>query len=92
MNKSQQLMIEQMPDKHADRVLVTVASDAMREKLAKKREDGLRGWHTSLCTNEQLGAMLLDHFDKGDMVDVMNFAAMIHVRTQLYGPSAKQAN
>ena len=32
--------------------------------------------------------MLKENIEKGDMVDVMNFAAMIYVRTELYGDDA----
>lgn len=60
----------------ADERLVALAGAAMREKLAKKRLDGRSGWER--CPIKMLNAMLIDHIAKGDPVDVMNIAAMIH--------------
>jgi hypothetical protein len=56
---------------------------AMKAKLRKKHREGKRGWwdpnwHASREPQQQL----LDHFLKGDMVDVANFALFIHVANQ----------
>ena len=64
----------------ADIMLVSIASIAMTEKLKKKRGEGKRDWHTSPLINDDLLSELRKHVDKGDMVDVMNFAAMIYAR------------
>jgi hypothetical protein len=68
-------------NKSADGMLVRVASSAMDEKLRLSREKGRGGWwDSSTCSIEDLKRMLVEHVDKGDMVDVMNFAAMIYFR------------
>ena len=72
----------------ADDILVESVASEMRAKLKLKRSNGRGGWHTPSCTNEQLKAMMIEHIDKGDMIDVINFAAMIHVRSKVYGESA----
>lgn len=60
-----------------DERLCHYAADAMDEKLEISRAKGRGGWWREECTIEQLKAMLAEHVDKGDMVDVMNIAAMI---------------
>jgi (2Fe-2S) ferredoxin len=71
-----------------DRILVKEASYAMEKKLEKSREKGRGGWwDNGQCSIEDLKRMLEDHLAKGDMVDVMNFAAMIFVRGELEEPA-----
>lgn len=77
-----------MPGPQADRLLVDFTADAMLSKLSKKRSDGKHGWHGALCDNAYLLASLKEHVEKGDMVDVINIAAMIHARTALFGETA----
>lgn len=60
----------------------------MGAKLAKSRSKGCFGWHTGFCTNADLKQKMVEHIGKGDMVDVINFAAMIMVRERLFGESA----
>ena len=77
-------------DKIFDYLMVQNTSQAMLKKLAKKREEGYGGWHhpnKEICSNEKLIDMLKKHIEKGDMIDVMNFAAMIHSRNEMYGDS-----
>jgi len=66
----------------ADSKLVAFAKDAMLEKLTKAREKGRHGWwDPEVCTVEDLKVALFDQFyGEFDMVDIMNFAAMIYVR------------
>lgn len=83
-----QSFIDAVSSADADNLLVHEITRDMNEKLAKKRKDGYSGWHTSDCSNSDLVIMLKAHIDKGDMIDVINIAAMIHCRTKLYGPNA----
>lgn len=56
----------------------------MREKLAISRAKGKGGWWRSKdCSIEFLRGMLQVAIQKGDMVDIINFAAMIHIRTAM---------
>lgn len=78
--------LDKVPNEVADEILVEQASTAMAEKLAKVRtEKGRGGWHTKTCSTDDLMAKLLTKVEEGDMVDVMNYAAMIYVRNELYG-------
>ena len=77
--------LNKLEDHNADYMLVQLTSLEMSKKLAKKRTEGRSGWYGAGCDNEYLFELLKDHIDKGDMIDVMNFAAMIYVREQLYG-------
>jgi predicted RNA-binding Zn-ribbon protein involved in translation (DUF1610 family) len=53
----------------------------MKKKLAKKREEGRGGWSNKEdCPKDRLIKMLSDHLDKGDPIDVANFAMMLWVR------------
>lgn len=68
----------------ADDRLCYVAHQAMTQKLRKKREEGRGGWwNPDECSVEFLRECLHAHLIKGDMVDVMNFAAMIYAREML---------
>ncbi len=56
-------------------------ADAMRCKLEKKRAEGRGGWHDpDQCQLDTLAVMLLDHLEKGDPVDIGNFAMMLYNR------------
>ena len=77
-----------MPDNEADRLLTEVIRCDMSDKLYDKREEGKGGWHTTECSNDYLMDQLKEHINKGDMIDVINFAGMIHVRTLVYGSNA----
>lgn len=65
----------------ADRELVAYTQKAMREKLAAARQKGRRGWwKKDECTIADLANLLDQALEKGDMIDVINYAAMIEVR------------
>ena len=49
-------------------------------KLAAKRLQGRGGWQEPDVENGYLSRLLREHVDKGDPVDVANFAMMIHQR------------
>lgn len=66
---------------HPDDLAVDQFFAAMKAKLDRKRRQGYGGWDDKAkCSNEQLSAMLRDHIDKGDPIDVANFAMMIYQR------------
>lgn len=71
-------------DKAVDILMVKRVSTAMELKLSQKRSEGHGGWHDPLrCDISELKEMLLNHIDKGDWVDILNFAGMIYVRTEM---------
>lgn len=76
--------LDKVSGEQADEILVEFAALAMAEKLAKKRDQGAGGWHTSKCSTDDLTAKLLEAVEGGDMVDALNYAAMIYVRSELY--------
>ena len=68
-------------DEYADTILVNDFTTRMSAKLSCQREEGYGGWwDNSVCSIESLKKSLVEHIEKGDMVDVANFAAMIHAR------------
>ena len=68
-------------EQSADERLVGYAAMAMKKKLEIARAKGRGGWWDSeICSIDQLRGLLREHLEKGDMVDVMNFAAMIYAR------------
>ncbi len=65
-----------------DEFLLNAAREGMFQKLRAAREKGRGGWwKQDECSIEHLRHLLAEHVAKGDMRDVMNLAAMIHVRT-----------
>lgn len=61
---------------HSDDIAVECFAEAMKAKLAKKREQGHGGWETARA--EHLSYLLHEHVDKGDPIDVANFCMMLH--------------
>ena len=53
-------------------------AQAMKNKLAEKREQGYHGWET--CKHGDLVQLLINHVDKGDPIDVANFCAFLFAR------------
>ena len=68
-----------------DNEAVDKLAQAMKNKLAKKREQGYKGWET--CKHGDLVQLLINHVDKGDPIDVANFCAFLFAR----GESLTQA-
>ncbi|KAA1232714.1 hypothetical protein FHL81_24835 [Agrobacterium tumefaciens] len=53
----------------------------MKAKLAKKRDCGLDIWRDhEKCSQASLSLALAHHVQKGDPIDVANFAMMLHQR------------
>lgn len=67
-----------------DDAAVDAFAAAMKKKLAEARAKGRRGWNDkTLCTDEYLSELLIQHLDKGNrgtFEDIANFAMMIHQR------------
>ena len=61
-----------------DNEAVDKLAQAMKNKLAKKREQGYHGWET--CKHGDLVQLLINHVDKGDPIDVANFCAFLFAR------------
>jgi hypothetical protein len=55
----------------------------MIAKLARKAREGRRGWREASVTD--LTIAFREHVAKGDMIDVANFAMMIHYRMEMIG-------
>lgn len=61
-----------------DEVALMTFFEAMDDKLWEKRLEGCGGWHDpAQCTIESLWDRLREHVEKGDPVDVANYAMMI---------------
>ena len=70
-----------MSDVRACAAGITNLVKAMKAKLEKKRRAGSSGWHRpSDCSVDKLADLLVDHVARGDVVDVANFAMMLHAR------------
>jgi hypothetical protein len=77
----QQMQTPNAPENYADQRMVEITKRAMASKLEAARDKGRHGWWNSeQCSIEDLKKMLLEHIEKGDMIDVMNFAGMIFIR------------
>ena len=63
---------------YIDNEAVDKLAQAMKSKLAKKREQGYHGWET--CKHGDLVQLLINHVDKGDPIDVANFCAFLFAR------------
>jgi hypothetical protein len=57
--------------------LVDDFAKAMKEKLRKRWSEGRTGWDDPNWTVEDMKKQLIEHVDKGDPVDIANFAAFI---------------
>lgn len=67
--------------RHADDLAVEAFANVMKAKLAASRAKGRSGWDDrTKCSDESLSVLLREHVDKGDPVDVANFAMMHHSR------------
>lgn len=63
---------------HPDDLAVDRFAAAMKAKLAQKRADGYGGWEDKkACPPGRLTRFLRAHLDKGDPVDIGNFAMML---------------
>lgn len=73
--------------RHPDSIAIDRFAFAMKQKMARQREKGYRGWDDKTdCPPGRLQRLLVEHLAKGDPVDVGNFAMMIFNR----GESTKE--
>lgn len=86
-NSIRALPIAPALDQHPDDAAVDRFAAAMKSKLAQKRAEGRGGWNDKAqCSQERLSQLLRDHVEKGDPVDVGNFAMMLHQRGEGIAP------
>ena len=78
-------MVQSLEDQAACECLVEHAAELMLAKFELKRREGAGGWHDAGVSINELYDSLQGHVVKGDMVDVLNIAAMIKGREDLYG-------
>ena len=71
---------------HPDDVAVDAFAVTMKAKLKRAREEKGRGGWQDMSAAE-LSAMLREHVEKGDPVDVANFAMMLHQNGQGITPA-----
>lgn len=57
--------------------LVNAFAKEMKKKLKRKALEGYYGWDSPDWTPEQVMESLRAHLDKGDPVDIANFAAFL---------------
>jgi len=89
VNGYQVVRLKGMALPHVDDLAVDRTAAKMREKLAKQRAKGYRGWDDPiLCTVPFLVDGLLSHVAKGDPIDVANFAMFLSER----GVTAQEMN
>lgn len=72
---------------HNDDAVVDSFAQQMKFKLHYSRERGRGGWEDmEVCPPGTLAPMLNEHVQKGDPVDVANFAMMLWARGEKTGP------
>lgn len=65
-------------EQHPDDAAVDRFAAAMKAKLAEKRAEGRGGWDDpEQCSTTYLATLLRSHVEKGDPLDVGNFAMML---------------
>lgn len=70
-------------EQHPDDAAVDRFATAMKAKLAQKRDEGRSGWDDKDdCSQLFLSQLLREHVEKGDPLDVGNFAMMLHQREE----------
>ena len=66
---------------HPDDLAVDIFTAAMKQKMAASRMKGRGGWDDpEQCDVAELCIMLVEHVEKGDPVDIANFAMMLYHR------------
>lgn len=73
-----------LSDETKDNMAVEKFAKAMKEKLAKARAKGRRGWDDKeACSDEYLANLFQGHLQKcndGNFIDIANFLMFLHVR------------
>lgn len=69
------------PRPHVDDIAVDALAAQQKARLAEKRDQGFNGWDDPRrCSVEKLAMLMAQSMCKGKVVDVANFAAMLHSR------------
>jgi len=76
--------IMKIPSKIADSTLVRFIEHEMHKKLKEKRDSGFSGWNTPQIENKDLLISLKRNLKRGDYIDVINLAAMLHARKNMF--------
>lgn len=74
------LWICAVDNKTADDMLIRQALQEMGARLHESRDKGRTGWHYPNVDPADLKQALLSNLERGDYVDVMNLAAMLHIK------------
>lgn len=87
----------QLSSEQADDLLVISTTSAMALTLKEEREvKGRSGWHTSAITNDQLyqrlQANLFEPRSMKSLTDIINIAAMLRIRMEIYGSQGALPN
>lgn len=78
-------------EERMDKTLVEYTANYMTAQLKHSREHGCHGWWDSdSCTIEQLKEHLESAVRNGDMIDIINFSAMILFRTHMKSNNTKR--
>lgn len=75
-------MHQLMQDHHNDMDAILQAAGAQAEKMFASLLKGRGGWWKPECSPQFLLVELIKHIEKGDMIDVMNFAMMLWFRVE----------
>ncbi len=68
-------------NEHPDDLAIDAFAEAMKAKMRRSREEkGRGGWQAA--PSAHLTYLLVEHLEKGDPVDVANFAMMLHQNGQ----------
>jgi hypothetical protein len=65
-------------------------AERMKEKLAKARARGKRGWTLSSWLEQDISDQLRAHVEKGDPVDVANYCMFLSERGESIQPAIKE--
>ena len=68
---------EFMGEARALDTLVNRFAEVMRRKLMRKLSTGYSGWDDPDWTEASIRAAMIEHVEKGDPVDIANFAAFL---------------
>lgn len=75
-----------------DKYMVGMMASHMKRRMGDARRKGRDGWHDpKQCRADELSARLRRALGLGNLVDVANYAAMIHARRESYVPAAPVA-
>jgi hypothetical protein len=89
VDKLRALMIQWPREPHPDDKAVDTFAEAMKAKLADKRDQGYYGWwDTKECTTSFLQDALIGHVIKGDPIDVGNFSMFLFSRSETTRPKS----